>query len=435
MGKIWRLKNQEEFTSTGRWDVAKGMPVGWNSEKKMNYLLGKRLPNSQYSACRNSEVVVVDNWKIGPLDYIQDEEPFAVTGTPEAPHFDFDRLSKEINTMFQSKLDKAKADHTTLTTGYNTQLKAILESYKGQVASIFPEIKNALIAEIQRGHTTIVMPDQREVSIQEMDHPKMADVVQSLQLNHKAMLVGPAGTGKTYMVAEIADRLNLPFYKYSCSRDSSVHDLLGYKQPQSETYLETVFLKAYEGGGIFLVDEYDAMSGDMALFFNGVADNSKFISIPHRDDKPIAKKHKDFYLIMCGNTWGKGSVEYSGRDFQDMALMDRFRFCRHFIGYHTIFEKHVMANNYEFAMSLRGRLEKFGSYLSTRNVEDISNLIRCRQTRDQIVEMIAQDLLKSDQQSLMGEMRDYTIKYETVGSTTNFDTHGRTTSGQKRATL
>ncbi len=62
-------------------------------------------------------------------------------------------------------------------------------------------------------------------------------------------------TGKTTMIGHLAANLNLPFYKYSCSRDSSVHDLLGYKQPKSETYLNTVFLQCYENGGIFLVDE------------------------------------------------------------------------------------------------------------------------------------------------------------------------------------
>lgn len=66
-------------------------------------------------------------------------------------------------------------------------------------------------------------------------------------------------TGKTYMGASIAQKLNLQFRKYSCSRDSSVHDLLGYKQPRSETYLSTTFLDTYENGGVFLVDEYSSL--------------------------------------------------------------------------------------------------------------------------------------------------------------------------------
>lgn len=217
-------------------------------------------------------------------------------------------------------------------------------------------------------------------------------------------------TGKTTMIGHVAERLKLPFYKYSCSRDSSVHDLLGYKQPKSETYLETAFLNAYENGGIFLVDEYDAMSGDMALFFNGIADNSKFISIPHRDAKPQAVKHPDFYLVMCGNTWGKGSTDYSGRDFQDLALMDRFRFCRHHVGYHTELEKEFMGVHYDYAMKLRGVLEDVGSYLSTRNIEDIATLIASGTDFKHITEMVAQDLTEDERDRVINKVSKYSAK-------------------------
>lgn len=142
------------------------------------------------------------------------------------------------------------------------------------------------------------------------------------------------------------------------------------------------------------------MSGDMALFFNGVADNSPFISVPHRDDNPIAKKHKDFYIVMCGNTWGKGSAEYSGRDFQDKALMDRFRLCKHFITYHGPLEKHLMGANYGFSQRLRKALEECGSYLSTRNIEDIALALHSMSI-EKIYELLIADLENIDKDKLM----------------------------------
>lgn len=409
MSKVWRFKTKEEFIRDGHWDAEKGTPVGWNSGKKMNYLMGQRIDSSLHGICQSHGVIGVESWKIGGSDYVCVDEEFVVTGTPEAPKFDFERLATEIDGMFQSKLVEAKSKHDVITRGFNTALESNFNTYKNKVHEIFPSIKDSLIAEIQRGHTTIVLPDHREIAITATDHPKLKDVILSLEMQRKAMLVGPAGTGKTYMIGQVADRLDLPFYKYSCSRDSSVHDLIGYKQPTSETYLETTFLKAYEQGGIFLVDEYDAMSGDMSLFFNGVADGSRFISIPHRDTAPIARKHKDFYLVMCGNTWGKGSIDYSGRDFQDMALMDRFRFCRHHIGYHFILEKEFMGRNYPFAQDLRKNLESLGSYLSTRNIEDLAKMINCRYTKDQIVLMISQDLSVEDQRKLANMMSSTTF--------------------------
>ena len=332
--------------------------------------------------------------------------------------FDLDRLAEDIDGVFNKVLENHIENLDTLQNNkfeeFSESIEEQMQIYGESIEAIFPEIKQRLLDEIAKGRTIIVLPDATEINVLHSDHPKMESVIKSLHLHKKAMLVGPAGTGKTTMIGHIAERKKLPFYKYSCSRDSSVHDLLGYKQPASETYLETSFLNAYENGGIFLVDEYDAMSGDMALFFNGVADNSKFISIPHRDTKPTAEKHKDFYLIMCGNTWGKGSTDYSGRDFQDMALMDRFRFCRHFIGYHFELERNLMKHNYPFAQKLREALEDIGSYLSTRNVEDISNLIPQRIPKHEIVEMVCQDFDEDDRNTVINAVANASITIDNI---------------------
>lgn len=425
----WRFKTKEEFIRENLWVVSDDFPKGWNNKKLMNYLLGTEISDIYHTQCEQGATFKFDGrWtvtkdaykKVMQSEFSSNVPQLVVPGnsssqsrvqeqyvSEELPQFDLDRLAKEIDTLFQEKINHTCEVHNEL--GYNFLLKTEekIEHYREQVDKIFKDIKESLIAEIQRGHTTIVMPNLQEIDIQHMDHPEMKNVIVSLVNQKKAMLVGPAGTGKTYMVAEIAKRLDLPFYKYSCSRDSSVHDLIGYKQPQSETYLETVFLKAYEHGGIFLVDEYDAMSGDMSLFFNGVADASKFISIPHRDNNPIAEKHKDFYIVMCGNTWGKGSIEFSGRDFQDMALMDRFRFCRHHIGYHFALEQQWMANNYKFAQDLRTALEQTGSYLSTRNIEDIANLIRVGVSKTNIVDTVLQDVDKEGQKAIKNHIKQY----------------------------
>ena len=403
--KKWRIRTKEEFVSEGLWindgsiQPDGGYPKGWNKTGSMNNLIGKDIPENLYSKCEESRYITLnDRWTIDRRNYVSydDISNELIVHTPEStlenPKFDFTRLATEVDNMFAQKLTKSSEEFLKIFNEFDSKYAKKTEDIMTNLNSIYASIRTDLIAEVSRGRTIINLPDGREVPVLHLDHPEMENVIKSINMQRKAMLVGPAGTGKTYMVAEIANRLNLPFYKYSCSRDSSVHDLLGYKQPASETYLETVFLQAYENGGIFLVDEYDAMSGDMALFFNGIADGSKFISIPHRDNKPIATKHKDFILIMCGNTWGKGSIDYSGRDFQDMALMDRFRFCRHFIGYNIALEKSFSGTNFVFIEKLRKNLEKVGSYLSTRNIEDIAKLMSTGITKKIIVDMVITDL-------------------------------------------
>lgn len=325
------------------------------------------------------------------------------------PVFDLDRLARDINQEFQGilKTQENAFEHATKNIVDNRakELDRLVQEKKNLIRAELVNSKEELIAEIQKGRTTIVIGDttanSMTITARSGDHPKLESVVKSLVLSKKAMLVGPTGTGKTHMIGQIAERMDIPFYKYSCSRDSSVHDLLGYKQPTSETYLETSFLKCYENGGIFLVDEYDAMSGDMALFFNGVADSSKFLSVPHRDEKPQAIKHKDFHIVMCGNTWGNGSVEYSGRDFQDKALMDRFRFCRHYIDYHVDLEASMLNQPPALIKLLRKSLESVGSYISTRNIEDMGIAIGAGMTMKEAVYMLIHDLDEGEQKQIV----------------------------------
>lgn len=333
-------------------------------------------------------------------------------------YFDYDRLAGEIESTVNKNLQIVEKE---LIEKFNSNLsnferrveeqtdssiKTIVQHFRGLVK----DLKKEAINELNNGRTKIIIKkdnSEKEVRVEHLDHPKFEEVTRSLQIFGKVMLVGPAGTGKTYMIEQIAKRLDLPFYKYSCSRDSSVHDLLGYKQPKSEEYLETTFLKAYENGGVFLVDEYDAMSGDMSLFFNGVADNSKFISIPHRDSKPTAIRNENFLLVMCGNTWGKGSIEYSGRDFQDSALMDRFRSCRHYIEYNTELEEHFLGSNYSLFKEFRHSLEQAGSYLSTRNMEDISNLLGNGVQLFEILNMFLLDLDSGEKDEILSKLENF----------------------------
>lgn len=435
MGKsYWRFKTEKELGLSA---------IGWNDEGKMDYLFGTILPEDMepfaeaktgFLLENKNTSIANQNWWIDPSHLIKVDSSMKEESLTDAllkpkeevsnqPIFDIDRLAKEVDDLFQSKVS-SKTEELLQYTGavteaqlgeFRSKVLDSLEDYQKEVDQIFPGIKSRLLEEMQKGRTTIVMPDKTEITIEHMDHPVLEEVMQALIQQRKAMLVGPAGTGKTYMVGQVADRLKLPFYKYSCSRDSSVHDLLGYKQPKSETYLETAFLQAYENGGIFLVDEYDAMSGDMALFFNGVADGSKFISIPHRDTKPQAVKHEDFFLVMCGNTWGKGSTDYSGRDFQDLALMDRFRFCRFHVGYHEELEKNLMGANHDYAMTLRACLEELGSYLSTRNIEDISNLVNAGTSFDKITDRVTQDLTEDERMKVNRDIQKYSKVASKIG--------------------
>jgi hypothetical protein len=328
--------------------------------------------------------------------------------------FDLERLAKEIDEVFQETQGKYIENSSNILSSYQELLEEktekLKEAYFTETSRIVSNIKEDLLQEFNKGRSIInitVGDTTVSANVDHLAHPIYEKALKTLVFSKKLMLVGPAGTGKTFMAQEFAKSLGLPFYKYSCSRDSSVHDLMGYKQPASETYLNTTFLNCYENGGIFLVDEYDAMSGDMSLFFNGVADNSTSISIPHRDSNPIAVKHKDFYIIMCGNTWGNGSQDFSGRDFQDMALMDRFRMCKFFVDYHEPLERKLCDESgvqYYQVTKLRESLQKIGSYLSTRNIEDIANMVKSGECYEECIDTLLSSLEETDKNSVKSNM-------------------------------
>lgn len=220
-------------------------------------------------------------------------------------------------------------------------------------------------------------------------HTKLPELIKFLVLFNQAMIVGPTGSGKSTLAKQAAKSMNLRYGSFSCNMEASKSELVGFANING--YVTSQFLDFYENGGLFLVDEYDAMSPSISVVLNAVFDRSNQISVPNRQDNPIAKKHPNFYCILAGNTWGSGSVEYQGREMQDMAFLDRFKLCRLFIDYDEKIEKHISGDNFGWFMTIRKFIdtnldsEKF----STRSIHDATALLLNKTTKKDILEMIS----------------------------------------------
>lgn len=157
-------------------------------------------------------------------------------------------------------------------------------------------------------------------------HPKFKDIVEKLQLNADkcVYLCGDAGTGKTTLAEQVAKTMELPFGFLSCTEGMSEAHLLG-RMLFNGDYVASEFVTLYENGGVFLLDEMDAMDSNVAVVINSALANG-IISVPNRKDNPTAKRHENFFVIGAGNTWGtgQGSSLYSGRNKLDSATLDRF---------------------------------------------------------------------------------------------------------------
>lgn len=162
----------------------------------------------------------------------------------------------------------------------------------------------------------------------EVTHPKFPDVVAALKAGMNVMLIGPAGSGKSYIAAQAAKALGQPFRGYvSVTNGTSESAFLGQLLPNEEggfTYWGTPFVSAAQDGGIVCVDEVDAGDGNTLLVLNAVL-NRDPLFVPKRFRDPIQQIHKDMGIVATANTFGLGSDRvYAGRNQLDGAFLNRW---------------------------------------------------------------------------------------------------------------
>ena len=169
-------------------------------------------------------------------------------------------------------------------------------------------------------------------------HKLAETVLKRISLGFKNLfLSGPAGCGKTTLVAQVAEALGLRFASVSCSAGMSESVLLGRLLPIGENgqfaYTLAQFVDLYENGGVFLLDEGDASDANTLLVMNSALANGH-LDIPNRIDNPVAKRHPNFICFVAANTWGAGATrEYVGRNQLDAAFLDRFVGAKFYLDY------------------------------------------------------------------------------------------------------
>lgn len=213
------------------------------------------------------------------------------------------------------ELDKMKKEVSNLTIT-NNQLRTINETLQSDTTKKTVEVyitqKNGETKKVEAGQ-----------------HACFTKVLQLAAARCNILLVGPAGTGKTHLAAEVAKHLGLSFGHISCSAGMSEGQLTGRLLPVGVNgqfeYVRSEFVRCYEEGGVFLFDELDAADSNTMLVLNSALANGS-MALSNRPDNPTAKKHVDFVCIAAANTFGTGADrQYVGRNQVDESTLDRFR--------------------------------------------------------------------------------------------------------------
>ena len=176
------------------------------------------------------------------------------------------------------------------------------------------------------GDINITVPNKKTVVLKnEHLHPAFERVLFHVQNDKNVYLFGSAGAGKTTLAQQVAKSLSLDnFACYSCSAGMS-EGLLTGRLLFDGTFFTTEFVEIWENGGLILLDEFDAIDGNLGVVLNSALANG-ILHVPNRKDKPVAKRHNDCYVIGAGNTdgTGNGGRIYAGRNKLDGATLDRF---------------------------------------------------------------------------------------------------------------
>lgn len=158
-------------------------------------------------------------------------------------------------------------------------------------------------------------------------HAQLAELLEFLACRKNVLLVGPAGTGKSTAARYAADALGLAFYPLSVGPQTSKSDFFGFTDAQGRP-VWTVIRKAFVEGGLLLIDELDAAGAGSATYLNALLANGECVfpaDINDTDKVTVEKKHPDFRVVACANTYGLGANRmYVGRNQLDAATLDRF---------------------------------------------------------------------------------------------------------------
>lgn len=227
----------------------------------------------------------------------------------------------------------------------------VTKQSKKNVATLRREVLEEVLKDVKFARPLEVKSVKGTYKLGEISHEMTEPVLTYLAARIPLLLVGPAGSGKTHIAIACAKLLGLPYYSISVNEQTSKSDFLGYKDANGQI-VETNFRRAYEEGGVFIIDEIDAGNPNILTVINSALSND---TCPFPDS--MVRRHDDFVAVCTANTFGEGeSLQYIGRNILDAATRDRFASL--YVDYSDSLEKILIPTFKSLLDSLRGHFKK-----------------------------------------------------------------------------
>ena len=165
-------------------------------------------------------------------------------------------------------------------------------------------------------------------------HDSSCDVVVWFMDSSDPLYVfGPAGSGKTSLIKQLAAKLNYPVFDLTGHGRLEFPDMVGHLtvEDSNMAFQYGPLALAMKFGGLFLLNEIDLLDPATAAGLNGILDGDP-LCIPENGGEVI-KPHPLFRFAATANTNGRTDETglYQGTLRQNLAFMDRFWLCE--VGY------------------------------------------------------------------------------------------------------
>ena len=165
-------------------------------------------------------------------------------------------------------------------------------------------------------------PDGTETKLEEVPrHYLFPEILETIDADIPTALIGPAGSGKSTVLEQVAKALEKKFYLQNSVQGA--HELTGYMDAYGK-YQTSTFRQAFEFGGLLFVDEVDTSDPGALKWLNTAIANG-YAMFPDKTD-PVMR-HRDFRIAIAANTFGNGADRiYVGANQLDASTLDRFIF-------------------------------------------------------------------------------------------------------------